>query len=302
MADLKISALTASTTPLAGTEVLPIVQSSTTKQVSVANLTAGRAVSALSYASTTGATFATTSGNVGIGATVPAAALSFSKGEGETSGIVIGHPNWANSYYSGIYGNVTNGASNTQGFLKFATRRNAADATLTDSIFIGSNGGTSISNTWVDPGDNGLSVAGNIVIATSGKGIDFSATAGTGTSELLADYEEGTWSPVVVSTAGSITSYTASGTYTKIGRVVNLNVDITISNNGTGSGQLDVSNLPFATKGAYCAAGSFAERGAVGFGGYLYAITTAQVFLASSVGAYPGGTGYRIVGSISYPT
>ena len=42
MADSKISALPASTTPLAGTEVLPIVQSSTTKQVSVANLTAGR--------------------------------------------------------------------------------------------------------------------------------------------------------------------------------------------------------------------------------------------------------------------
>ena len=44
MADKKISALTASSTPLAGTEVLPIVQSSTTKQVSVANLTAGRTV------------------------------------------------------------------------------------------------------------------------------------------------------------------------------------------------------------------------------------------------------------------
>jgi hypothetical protein len=48
MADSKISALPASTTPLAGTEVLPIVQSSTTKQVSVANLTAGRAVAATS--------------------------------------------------------------------------------------------------------------------------------------------------------------------------------------------------------------------------------------------------------------
>jgi hypothetical protein len=46
MADTKISALTASTTPLAGTEVLPIVQGGVTKQVSVANLTAGRAVSA----------------------------------------------------------------------------------------------------------------------------------------------------------------------------------------------------------------------------------------------------------------
>lgn len=42
MSNSKISALTSATTPLAGTEVLPIVQSTTTKQVSVANLTAGR--------------------------------------------------------------------------------------------------------------------------------------------------------------------------------------------------------------------------------------------------------------------
>ena len=54
MADTKISALTASTTPLAGTEVLPIVQSGTTKQVSVANLTAGRAISATQLTLTTG--------------------------------------------------------------------------------------------------------------------------------------------------------------------------------------------------------------------------------------------------------
>lgn len=49
MADVKISGLPASTTPLAGTEVLPIVQSTTTRQVSVANLTAGRSVSATSF-------------------------------------------------------------------------------------------------------------------------------------------------------------------------------------------------------------------------------------------------------------
>lgn len=48
MADKKISALTAASTPLAGTEVLPIVQSSATVKVSVANLTAGRAVGATS--------------------------------------------------------------------------------------------------------------------------------------------------------------------------------------------------------------------------------------------------------------
>jgi hypothetical protein len=45
MSNSKISALTSATTPLAGTETLPVVQSGTTKQVTVANLTAGRSVS-----------------------------------------------------------------------------------------------------------------------------------------------------------------------------------------------------------------------------------------------------------------
>jgi hypothetical protein len=53
MADLKISQLPAATTPLAGSEVLPIVQSGTTKQVSIDNLTAGKAVSATSVTATT---------------------------------------------------------------------------------------------------------------------------------------------------------------------------------------------------------------------------------------------------------
>ena len=48
MADLKISALTAATTPLAGTEVLPIVQGGVTTKVAVSDLTAGRAVTAAS--------------------------------------------------------------------------------------------------------------------------------------------------------------------------------------------------------------------------------------------------------------
>jgi hypothetical protein len=59
MADKKISALTASTTPLAGTEVLPIVQGGATVKVSVANLTAGRATSASSLTATTGGVIVT---------------------------------------------------------------------------------------------------------------------------------------------------------------------------------------------------------------------------------------------------
>jgi hypothetical protein len=53
MADLKISQLPAATVPLVGTEVLPIVQSGTTKQVSIDNLTTGKAVSASSVSATT---------------------------------------------------------------------------------------------------------------------------------------------------------------------------------------------------------------------------------------------------------
>lgn len=44
MADKKISALTAASTPLAGTEVLPIVQGGATVKVSVDNLTTGKVV------------------------------------------------------------------------------------------------------------------------------------------------------------------------------------------------------------------------------------------------------------------
>lgn len=57
MADKKISQLTAATTPLAGTEVLPIVQGGSTVKVSVADLTAGRATSASAFTSTADSTF-----------------------------------------------------------------------------------------------------------------------------------------------------------------------------------------------------------------------------------------------------
>ena len=77
MADVKISALPAATTPLAGTEVLPIVQSGTTDQVSVANLTAGRTVNGAAFTATgtvSGATV-TASGTVS-GATVSGTTVS----------------------------------------------------------------------------------------------------------------------------------------------------------------------------------------------------------------------------------
>ena len=181
MADKKISALDPATIPLAGTEVLPIVQSGATVKVSVANLTAGRAIS-------------------------------------------------------------------------------ATELTLT---------------------------TGNLVIGTSGKGIDFSATPNTGTSELFSDYEEGTWTPVFTN-CGTGTSITAK--YTKVGRLVTINMVFTVT---TAVANSSFFSLPIAssqlTAGAFTlntTQGGFVE---VQNGSTCYFATTPSAVLgAFSVSAtYP---------------
>lgn len=94
-------------------------------------------------------------------------------------------------------------------------------------------------------------VDGNLVIGTSGKGIDFSATSGTGTSELLADYEEGTWTPTISFSGGSagITYSSQSGRYTRIGRQVTLLFDVRLSNKGSSSGPWEIGGFPFTPIG-----------------------------------------------------
>ena len=98
-------------------------------------------------------------------------------------------------------------------------------------------------------GDTGATTfAGNLVMA-SGNGIDFSATAGTGTSELLDDYEEGVWTPTYsASGLSGITYLSQQGTYTKIGRAVYVVFYIATSGTFTsGSSALTVSGLPFTS-------------------------------------------------------
>lgn len=113
MADVKISGLPASTVPLAGTEVLPIVQSSTTKKVSIANVTAGRAVSALSFAPTGSALpinglFLPGTNAVGIATDSEERARVFA-----TGGVSIGNTTDPGAANLSVTGNIT--APNLQG-------------------------------------------------------------------------------------------------------------------------------------------------------------------------------------------
>jgi hypothetical protein len=98
--------------------------------------------------------------------------------------------------------------------------------------------------------DNVTLSTGNLVIGTAGKGIDFSATtsgSGTMTSELLADYEEGTWTPTDGSGAGlSFTVY--NPTYTKIGRLVQIEAAIYFPSTASVAA-VKISGLPFTAAG-----------------------------------------------------
>jgi hypothetical protein len=102
-----------------------------------------------------------------------------------------------------------------------------------------------------------VEVVGNLVMSTAGNGIDFSATSnssGTMGSELLNDYEEGTWTPILAdaSTAGNTATGAFSGFYTKIGRLVILQATCgTITTTGmTGANTLYIRGLPFAIAGS----------------------------------------------------
>ena len=98
--------------------------------------------------------------------------------------------------------------------------------------------------------------SGNLNVA-SGYGIDFSATAdgsdgdATMTSELLDDYEEGTWTATVSADSGTITL--ASGgdecTYVKIGNHVWLGGSLDPDSVSSPSGNLTINNKPFNTSG-----------------------------------------------------
>lgn len=94
---------------------------------------------------------------------------------------------------------------------------------------------------------DGIDVTGNI--AVSG-GIDFSAdsNAGGATTEVLDDYERGTWTPVYrgADTAGSYSPGSADGVYVKVGNVVYASASVLNIGGSGGSGNLMISGFPFA--------------------------------------------------------
>lgn len=206
MANTKISALPAASTPLAGTELVPIVQGGITEQVSVANLTAGRATSASSLTATSG----------GVS--------------------VKGGP-------TGYGGDEIAMTTNTSSFCAISTQMTGGSlyfdhrGTGNNANWIWRNG-TGASTTRMTLGATGdLTMStGNIIPSTAAKGINFTANtpqAGM-TSQLLNWYEEGTFTPTL-SGATTTTYTTQTGRYTRVGRLVTFQCELQINSVGNGS-------------------------------------------------------------------
>jgi len=164
-------------------------------------------------------------------------------------------------------------------------------------------------NDWIKPVDGSGSNKPNVDLGTSGArfkdlylsgGVVFGTTGGTVSSKTLDDYEEGTWTPNLVPSNGSFTSITYStrvGKYTKIGNIVTLSCRLNTSaiTIGGGSGNVQVTNLPFNTSSASApsAALTFNANWASGnpaFAFLLDASGTVRLHQSVAAGAYNLGT------------
>ena len=89
------------------------------------------------------------------------------------------------------------------------------------------------------------------------------------TSELLADYEEGTFTPVVagLTTAGTGTYSQQLGKYTKIGRIVYFTIYLDWSAH-TGTGNASITGFPYTSAASYYSPASIAASS------YTYTGTT----------------------------
>lgn len=139
---------------------------------------------------------------------------------------------------------------------------------------------------------------------TSGQ-IKFPATQNPSSdANTLDDYEEGTWTPTVTAAVSNptVTYSKQEGTYVKVGKNVFFTCDVRWSSLSGGSGNVNVSGLPFTTAFPY-SGGIVAEKSGANLsasGNILTVETnssaTSLVFLQT---LQTGGSGGYLVGNLS---
>jgi hypothetical protein len=236
-------------------------------------------------------------GSVGIGTSSPLGNLSV---EGNGRLVTIGDSGSTNVPEI----KATNAAGTGEAFLKISAYEHRIGTNSTQRLTVQNNGHVKINT-------------GNLIIGTSGQGIDFSAASGSAagsSSAVLDDYEEGTWTVGLrgSSTAGNHTYHGRNGTYTKVGKVVHIQGGVHMNAINTMSGEIYVTGLPFTT-GTSGSAFSFSYGGAMSFTAGTtpvgYSVANATEFLIRAFDATTGtsplnqseiGNGTQIIFSGTY--
>lgn len=123
----------------------------------------------------------------------------------------------------------------------------AAELNYNDITTLGT---TEASKVVTTDGSGDINHAGSTIFA-DGEGVDFSSytdgsIAGTTTSQVLVDYEEGDWVPVLSDGTNDATmTASTKGLYTKTGRAVHLTATVNTSSLGSVSGNLRITGLPY---------------------------------------------------------
>jgi len=138
---------------------------------------------------------------------------------------------------------------------------------------------------------NGLTLTDGNVTLASGHGIDFGATANssatnaTMTSELLDDYEEGTWTPTITGGFTSVTIDYLKANYIRIGKHCSLYCSMRFAGTNAGANFV-IGGLPFTSETANNSFGN--GTAAIGY-------STLTTYLNNSVStAYIGQNGTSV--------
>jgi len=244
MADVKISALPAASTPLTGGEVLPIVQSGTTTKVAVSNLTAGLAGTAtININGTVGATTATTG--------------AFTSGTFSTTlavtGLITASANGKFLLANGATtGQLIADLENSGGRLVFGVANSAGTAPISSStaysVILNSDSGTPIelavsSVTRLKVTSTGAAVTGTLGV--TGKITATAAGIDVPTSNL-GMVSSGTYTPTLTNGTNIASSTAYALQYMRVGNTVTVGGFINIDTTATGTSGLRMS-LPIAS-------------------------------------------------------
>jgi hypothetical protein len=170
----------------------------------------------------------------------------------------------------------------------------------------GTSGAVTITNsmaTTIDAKGDLVPGTGADTFARLAVGSDFAflqAASGETTGLLWNNAAWTAFTPTVTTSAGTLTTVSAAGYYTRIGKLCVYRFTAFISNNGTGSGLIIVS-APFTARNAEYSTSAGREDAVVGFGTQLIVYPNeTQVRVYKYDNTYPGGTGHRLIGTICY--